>query len=253
MSRSADSALAEKLPMFNVPLTPPRPSGCATSNRSRHCSRRSGIRRRCARAPRRAPRPVRCPYYIAPPPPRSSRAVGEVDGARQLLHPHDRLGRAFLYRAARDEREGLALGVLTAIFGAGHLHSLLRHLDLVLGEQEADLGPLSEGRKDHHRGDDADYQRQAEAQDTHDNGRGSTRWSPTAGASCDHDRRGRTCESPPQLCAKISASGQPARSSAARVGRKSKQDCASSMRPSRTSRASRISFIAWRKRTSLAA
>src|SRR3546814_19792253 len=72
-----------------------------------------------------------------------------------------------LHRAPREQGKGLALRILAAIFGARHLHPLARHVDLVLGEQEADLGALGEGRKDEHRRDDADDERQAEAQEAH--------------------------------------------------------------------------------------
>ena len=47
-------------------------------------------------------------------------------------------------------------------------------------------------------------------------------------------------------CAKMSCSGQPARSSRARCGRKSKQAWARSTLSSRTSRSSSFSFSAWR-------
>ncbi len=53
--------------------------------------------------------------------------------------------------------------------------------------------------------------------------------------------------------AKMSTSSQPARSNAARDGRKSKQAWANWARPSRASMVSSVSFRRWRKATSLAA
>src|SRR3546814_8731683 len=69
-----------------------------------------------------------------------------------------------LHRAPREQGKGLALRILAAIFGARHLHPLARHVDLVLGEQEADFGALGEGRKDEDRRDHPDDERQAIAQ-----------------------------------------------------------------------------------------
>src|SRR5690348_3740114 len=180
------------------------------------------------------------------------RPLLQVEASEHSADVDHRDVRAGLDGAIGDDRELLPLVVGAGVMRLLHSQLLGRIRDLLLVEDEADVALLAE------RGDGEDRDQRPDGTWKQDLGPshqpvvGASRNRPTVLALGAPDARISHAAAQPSW-AKMSCSAQPAMSSSARAGRKSKQACAKATRSSRSSRSSSFSLSAWRKRTSLAA
>src|SRR5205085_5451244 len=174
----------------------------------------------------------------------AGRAVFELHLRLHVGDVDDLVGAGLLHAGASGEDEGPAGIVLAAIGDLAELQPFLGGADLVLVEQEADLLLLGERREEEKGEDHADQGREPDLEDPDQlvvcaaRARPAALYDPFVIGELGHSRT--------QTWAKISCSAQPARSSAARYGRKSKQARASAVRPSRSRRTSSFSLSWWR-------
>ena len=171
------------------------------------------------------------------------RPIGERELGEHSLDVDDRYLRAALDRAGGGDLKLLALIVGPDVARGLDPHPLGRVLDLLLVEDEADVAMVVERREHEDRDQHPDGARQQDLGPAHDAVMRASGHRPALLDDALANRGLRHGGAQPS-CAKISCSAQPAMSSSARAGRKSKQAWARATRSSRSSRSSSLSLRA---------
>ena len=87
---------------------------------------------------------------------------------RQVGKADDGLGAAFLNGAAAAQHKRPALAVFTTVHCVGQPHALGGHVDLILGQNEAQFLAVGKGRNDQQRQQHSDDAGQCDAKQAHE-------------------------------------------------------------------------------------